>query len=779
MESNQSSRFTSFVRSVKQNLPLYSSWAQSSSDKITEDNQAHLSVLDLEIYEWEIGPDQLLGDSTEPDFQCWLGISIKSVEEGKIDEINMQQGAELIQQHLNNKRSGTDGIPDASVSFGAKSRPSLSRSYHVDNCLAQVSKHLLRALTSLSSCCDGEHIARIQLCEFEADTTTCSQDERSFGLYVSSNKSVGNCVWHEVICRVTRFSGSFGFRHHISPITRHRLDGPRACLGELIDDRALAEWSQGNHYPPADKAALCLNLALGMLHLSAEAWLQQPWSIDNIYFPTNHSPESRKPDISLPFLSRTLEIGYTASSESPPVARSPILAFAQVITEICLWKRLPLKSYSNDTVLRKTLDLFTQDSGVSNSQHYAVIEAISACINFYVRQISNSITHNIPSQDPDACWVFDMIVRRLEKVSACYARSTDSRKRFEVEQFETEIMDETKPRSEAPPEISRHQIGDTMNRPLHTTEKTWFDKLRELNHVLDAVSDVENYSKVKIAVLDTGIDPECQFIDEIDDYADFVNPGSRVKLDRTGHGTSVVDLIYRVYQHAEIYVARVFESNNATPETPRHVNEAIDWARGHGVDIVCMAFGFEADTGTVEALLSHVRSAVLDQILLFAAASNGSYATDVMLPARLDDNVFCIFSTDAGGRHSRSMNPPPLDLSYNFAILGEDVRLYRGGLDSGCSYSTAIACAFAARLLDFSRHKDDATEFEYAHFLKDKRGMAMVLSDLSEREAEYHCIKPWKLLGRRWDYGAHHSATALRDTRKKIRDKISDILEDY
>ncbi|KAG7044321.1 extracellular alkaline serine protease [Colletotrichum scovillei] len=607
MEFNRSSRFTGLLQSVKKNLPLYSSWAQSSSDLIAAHNQAHLLAWDLEFHERDIGSSQLDGGDTGP--ESWLEVAISSAEMGRIHELNTHQVAELLQPYLDKIESGDTSTPDASLPFGTNSRPSLLEQDHVDKCLAEASKHLFKALTILSSCCDGQHIARIQLSDFLA--AKASQDDRSFGLFLSSDNDITKCVWREMTCGVTRGqssgvlpsqdtldlcrllpeseelgrplglsldirSGSFLILPYGLLSTERELDSPRVCLGKLLDNRALAGCPPGGHYTSADKATLCLNLALGMLHLSAEAWLQTPWNVDNIYFTMNGLPASRDPDITLPFLSRTIERAYSTStrgSESLPEARSPVLAFAQVIAEICLGKRLPPKSHANDSNLRKTLDDFTQAPDTRKTQHLDVLGAISACISFYVNQRSNRRRNNIPSQNPDAKWIFYYVVRRLEKALACFSPSIDNRRCFELEYYKIETVSEAKARSEASPTTSRQPNGITMNKSLHTTEKVWFDKVRDLNDVFDSAAEFGRYPKVKIAVLDTGIDPEYQNVDGIKDYIDFVDLESQFKIDTTGHGTSVVDLIYRVYAHAEIYVARVFESTNATSRTPHRVNK--------------------------------------------------------------------------------------------------------------------------------------------------------------------------------------------------------------
>ncbi|KAF6810498.1 extracellular alkaline serine protease [Colletotrichum sojae] len=173
-------------------------------------------------------------------------------------------------------------------------------------------------------------------------------------------------------------------------------------------------------------------------------------------------------------------------------------------------------------------------------------------------------------------------------------------------------------------------------------------------------------------------------------YRDFTNPASDAcgMRDDDGHGTSIVDL-------------------------------ALKWATEQNVDIICMAFGFDnANQRLREALKEALLSS---NVLIFAAASNDMNRSGVVYPARWDDLVFCTFSTDAGAKNSRGINPTGLGHE-NFAILGEDVK----------------------------KHVDGERYPGLSEDLKEKVNMAKVLRSISEKDEEYHCIAPWKLLPERF-----------------------------
>ena len=86
----------------------------------------------------------------------------------------------------------------------------------------------------------------------------------------------------------------------------------------------------------------------------------------------------------------------------------------------------------------------------------------------------------------------------------------------------------------------------------------------------------EHSKLVKVAILDTGVQEPYYQNDQsstksIKDYKDFVSGDHNIRRDSTGHGTSCVRLLQKVYEHAEIYVGRVFKTKDATPETKEYM----------------------------------------------------------------------------------------------------------------------------------------------------------------------------------------------------------------
>ncbi|KAF2120733.1 peptidase S8/S53 domain-containing protein [Lophiotrema nucula] len=300
-------------------------------------------------------------------------------------------------------------------------------------------------------------------------------------------------------------------------------------------------------------------------------------------------------------------------------------------------------------------------------------------------------------------------------------------------------------------------IGTTMSENAQFTSADWFAKLDDLNAVLQITQKKrdEHSKRIKIAILDTGIQEtyyqtDQSFTKSIKAYKDFVSGDDTKRQDGTGHGTSCIRLLQKVYEHAEIYVGRVFEGSHATEATKSIMKKAIEFAtskdKGWGIDVICLPSGFESEYQPITNAISDAKHA---KILIFAAASNYGNTAGIFFPAwrfRYFD-LFCLFSTTAGAKPASLFNPAPVDDAFNFAILGEDIQLPDTAPLNGTSFSTIIAAGVAAHILDFSMHPDTRSKIPSNETLRQVDGMSAVFATMSVRENKYHCLTPWTLLG--------------------------------
>lgn len=208
------------------------------------------------------------------------------------------------------------------------------------------------------------------------------------------------------------------------------------------------------------------------------------------------------------------------------------------------------------------------------------------------------------------------------------------------------------------------------------SSEDWFSELDKLNFALRAKPrerDSDTYQPVKIAILNTGVSAD--YADSVKGYRDFVSRHDDGDCqDNIGHGT--IRLIQQVYNIAEIYIRRVFESPQATDKTAILMTEAIRHAKSTWkVDIMVISSGFWSEDREMEKAIDEARNA---NILIFAAASNYGNAVRIAFPGSLYINLklLCMFSTNPNVRAISNFNPSALSKArYNFAILGENIRL--------------------------------------------------------------------------------------------------------
>ncbi|KAL4868103.1 hypothetical protein BDV12DRAFT_186240 [Aspergillus spectabilis] len=242
-----------------------------------------------------------------------------------------------------------------------------------------------------------------------------------------------------------------------------------------------------------------------------------------------------------------------------------------------------------------------------------------------------------------------------------------------------------------------HQTGPEQANPL--SEK-WMDNL--LSSIYPYVDpDFDLVEPVRIAILDSGLDPNNPFLVEdqqranpqIKDARSFIH-GTEPDdyLDEIGHGTHALGLLLKVAPYAEIYA----------------INHAVQQWK---VDIISMSFGIREYH---ELMNTAISNAVNERTLLFAAASNDGANLGRAFPAQYP-SVFCIHSTDGNGNPS-NFNPTASETDFNFSLLGEHVSSHwpagMKGHDqtvnvmSGTSVATPIAAGLAASILTFIRQQD-------------------------------------------------------------------------
>jgi len=198
------------------------------------------------------------------------------------------------------------------------------------------------------------------------------------------------------------------------------------------------------------------------------------------------------------------------------------------------------------------------------------------------------------------------------------------------------------------------------------------------------------------------------------------------------------------------------------------------------VDIICLPSGFNPDPSPHRiALYNAIVATTGDKpdhrTIIFAAASNLGLTSSVTYPGCLSQSskVLCLFSTAEGDPDRTGFNPAAVPNTYNFALLGEGIVLGPGEQPiRGTSFSTIIAGAIAAHIIDFSNHSDTKDHIRDVWYLREVAGMTSVFASMKVvKKSGYHVLDPWILM-------RHYGPKTLSkwELRRKICENISEAL---
>ncbi|KAG4285116.1 hypothetical protein FPRO06_06376 [Fusarium proliferatum] len=298
------------------------------------------------------------------------------------------------------------------------------------------------------------------------------------------------------------------------------------------------------------------------------------------------------------------------------------------------------------------------------------------------------------------------------------------------------------------------------------TAGIWLDELDDL--VSRMGSDrTERHERVKIAIIDSGLNDRerNQYQAEYKDFTGLPNNDS-------WHGTCCAWIIQVIYEEARLFIARIFEKNHADEiEGPLRMARAIHWAIEPpcSVDIISISAGFRNYSKELDDAVTRAKAA---GVLVIAAASNWQNTHTVAFPARHNLSTMCIYSTNTGNQSS-SFNPEPRADTQNFAILGEGFQhpdQRRNERMSGTSMATAVAAGLAARIVDFSRQRDNKESIFRAQDVGKLPGMLAIFNAMSKPAGNLSYISPLELLPLR--HGVSREAV-----RQRVREVLSQAME--
>ncbi|SPN98624.1 uncharacterized protein DNG_01669 [Cephalotrichum gorgonifer] len=316
-------------------------------------------------------------------------------------------------------------------------------------------------------------------------------------------------------------------------------------------------------------------------------------------------------------------------------------------------------------------------------------------------------------------------------------------------------------------ESSRRPDEQASAQKFLNNLEPFFREIMCLRNPQDSLANLSDHERIRIAVLDSGVDHE-------DPMIRVAAQTKRIKVrksfisqdwqDYYGHGTHVTRLLLKTAPSAEIYVGKICDNKVMNEESMSGIAKAIDWAVDEwDAHIISLSFGFQDENDLVEEA---VQRAVDKNKLIFAAASNEGGVTGRARPARHRD-VICIHSSDGKGNKG-GMNPTPVRNADNFATLGVAVpsKWKRAEVwKSGTSFATPIAAGFAANVLEFSNYMCADIRPMKRKLLHRKAGMEAIFQNMAEKRDEYDFVYPLRL----WQEGK---------SREEVARVIEDILRD-
>jgi subtilisin len=232
-------------------------------------------------------------------------------------------------------------------------------------------------------------------------------------------------------------------------------------------------------------------------------------------------------------------------------------------------------------------------------------------------------------------------------------------------------------------------------------------------------------TKIKVAVIDTGVDTHCD-LTNVTDRTSFTQADADDDLcdNGTGHGTHVAGIIGAcgvargLAPNAELISIRVFERNSGTTDTA-YVYDGIKAAIDAGVDVINLSLGQEDEDAVLQAVIEDAEAAGI-----LVVAASGNEGSDVpQYPAVYPS----VLSVSALGRHGtypassahavhkpRSVGDDADDYVPDFSNWGK-VDLAAPGVavistigtngyaaQDGTSMACPVVSGLAARLLELS-----------------------------------------------------------------------------
>ncbi|KLU83539.1 hypothetical protein MAPG_02596 [Magnaporthiopsis poae ATCC 64411] len=224
-----------------------------------------------------------------------------------------------------------------------------------------------------------------------------------------------------------------------------------------------------------------------------------------------------------------------------------------------------------------------------------------------------------------------------------------------------------------------------------TASRKWIDDFINFRKSIIPTFDPDTTKRVRITVIDTGIDDTQPYIRRggwrshrqepsktpLPLFKDFTATNSTDEcnpVDDDGHGTFIAGLILRLAPDVELSVARVIRDRQTMKEDTEiawKIAKAIDHAvNTWEAEIISISFGLDGKSKPVHTAIN---LALYKNVIVLGAAGNFGNRRDVGYPASAE-RVFKIFATSHLDWGYDTNPPASSDSGYCFGILGLNVE---------------------------------------------------------------------------------------------------------
>lgn len=346
------------------------------------------------------------------------------------------------------------------------------------------------------------------------------------------------------------------------PILQDVDPGPSVSLCSILGTRRLSARM---------KLVLAYIVARSFWQYYDSPWMSKAWTSESIHFLPERRPKEGLPHGALFASSPYFAVDFGGEMEPTVeycrsysvIFRYPrLLALCVILLEIGRGQVLQIdRQGSEEARLNKlwsTLEpLASTDKGWGDFSHPDYRITITNCLNFRSSAQSMNASTIVPDLFERKAAILELVVQPLEVLLKTLEYWDNFRMLGPIDAKTPTVLNEPPPAQ--PDTLSFQQVESKRSFE-------WIQRINAINGYLfqrfTAGFISQSAKRVKIAVLDTGLDPEAVFFSleerraHYKGYKDFTQTASYAE-DTNGHGTHTLSVIMKVAPMADVYMGRI------------------------------------------------------------------------------------------------------------------------------------------------------------------------------------------------------------------------------